>query len=157
MSNNKTAEILKQVLADTYALYIKTQNYHWNVTGSNFKAIHELTELQYTELAMAIDTIAERIRALGVKAPGTFAAYTNTTTITPGDENASAEEMVADLAKSQMQMVKTLKQAKEVADDADDHPTEDMMIGRIQIHEKNAWMLSAMLDEKTAQKLLLSA
>lgn len=140
-----TANSLKQVLADTYALYLKTQNYHWNITGPNFKTLHLLFEEQYTDLATAVDDIAERIRTLGEKAPGSFSEYAKLTVITEGDVNADADSMVKHLIESNEQVVNSLKNTKNNARDSDDDATEGLMIERITIHEKTLWMLKASL------------
>lgn len=145
MTNNPVAESLKTVLADTYALYLKTQNYHWNVTGPHFKTLHELFEEQYTDLAGAVDEIAERIRALGVKAPGTWGAYESLTNIPDGNEEADANTMVKELAEDQEKMTASLKQAFEKASTANDEVTVDLMVGRMTVHEKAAWMLRSSL------------
>jgi starvation-inducible DNA-binding protein len=142
-----TVHLLKQALADTYALYLKTQNYHWNITGPNFKPLHLMLEEQYTELALAVDTIAERIRALGEKAPASFSQYAAITKITEGNENASAEEMIADLLHSHEQVVKVLKQVDVAADKVVDTGTENIIDDRIQAHQKTLWMLRATLGE----------
>lgn len=141
-----TVTILKQALADTYALYLKTQNYHWNITGPNFKPLHLMLEEQYNELADAVDTIAERIRALGEKAPASFSKFAAMTKIKEGNENASAEEMMADLLHSHEQVVKILKQVDVAADKVVDTGTENLIDDRIQAHEKTMWMLRATLD-----------
>ena len=141
MSNKPVAEALKTVLADTYALYLKTQNYHWNVEGPQFKSLHGLFEEQYTDLAAAIDEIAERIRALGEKAPGTMKAYGALTSIKEGDENLDAKKMVKELEADQGVIAASLKKALAVAQKADDEVTADLMIGRLTVHEKAAWML----------------
>lgn len=140
-----TANSLKQVLADSYALYLKTQNYHWNVTGPNFQSLHALFEEQYTDLATAIDDIAERIRTLGEKAPGAFSEYAKLTAITEGDVNADASTMVKHLIESNNQMVESLKQARDSARESDDDATEGLMIDRITVHEKALWMLQSSL------------
>ena len=141
MSNKPVTENLKIALADTYALYLKTQNYHWNVTGPNFKPLHILFEEQYNDLALAVDLIAERIRALGEKAPATWGAYAKVTNIKDGDENAKANEMVKQLAEDQEILVNTLKNTVEVAQKAGDEVTIGIMVNRMEIHEKAAWML----------------
>ena len=115
MSKRPVVEALKNVLADNYALYLKTQNYHWNVEGANFRGLHLLFEEQYTDLTTAIDTVAELIRGLGEKAPGTFEAYARATSIKPGSESASAEQMVAELREDQALIQKTLQAALETA------------------------------------------
>ncbi len=136
-------ESLHRVLADSYALYLKTQNYHWNVTGPNFKSLHELFELQYTNLAAAIDEIAERIRTLGDKAPGTFDAFAKLTVIKDGDANASASQMVSDLEADQHKIITSLKQVLDDAQENGDEGTIALIGERISVHEKNAWMLAS--------------
>jgi starvation-inducible DNA-binding protein len=145
MSNKPVVDALKAALADNYALYVKTQNYHWNVEGPNFKALHLLFEEQYTDLAMAIDTIAELIRGLGEKAPGTFAAYTKQTTIKPGNEEASAEQMVKELTKDQSVIEKTLQKALNAAQKSGDEVVAGFMVERLTVHRKAAWMLKSSL------------
>ncbi len=144
-TNLKTVDALKTALADSYLLYLKTQNYHWNVEGPHFPALHALFMQHYTDLALAIDEIAERIRALGEKAPGTYAQYVKLSALKEGNENAGAEEMVRDLLKSNETVVATLKRLEEAAAREDDGASEDIAIGRQQIHQKNAWMLAAFL------------
>lgn len=140
-----TTTMLNQALADTYALYLKTQNYHWNVTGPNFKPLHLMLEEQYTELAEAVDTIAERIRALGEKVPASFSTFAATTKITEGNENASADAMIADLLHSHEHVVNILKQTDVAADKAVDTGTENLIDDRIEAHQKTMWMLRATL------------
>ena len=142
--SDKLIDALKDVLIDSYALYLKTQNYHWNVTGPSFQSLHMLFETQYTDLAAAIDEIAERIRALGAKAPGSFAAYKKTR-IKDGDENATADAMVQGLYDDQNTIVSTLKKALEVAQAEDDEVTIGLVVDRMTVHEKNAWMLKSSL------------
>lgn len=141
MSNNKVAEVLKTVLANNYALYLKTQNYHWNVTGPNFKSLHELFEEQYNDLFTANDEIAERVRTLGEKVPATFGIFSNSAIIKDGDENADSSSMVKELAADQDLMIQSLKEALIAAQDADDEATIGLVVDRITIHEKAAWML----------------
>lgn len=143
----KTVDILKQALADTYALYLKTQNYHWNIIGPNFKPLHLMLEEHYIELADAVDTIAERIRALGDKAPASFSKYAAMTKIKEGDEDASAEDMLADLLESHGQVVKVLKQVDVAADKHTDAGTMNMIDERIEAHQKTMWMLRATLSK----------
>ncbi len=142
MTNNPVVGALKVVLADNYALYLKAQNYHWNVEGQNFRGLHLLFEEQYKDLAMAIDTVAELIRGLGEKAPGTFEAYKKST-IKPGNENAAADEMVKDLMKDQEVIQNTLRDALEVAQKARDEVVSGYLIERMTIHRKAAWMLKS--------------
>jgi starvation-inducible DNA-binding protein len=136
---------LARLLADSYTLYLKTHNYHWNVTGPQFNTLHMMFETQYTELATAVDEIAERIRALGVKAPGSYSEFAKLTNIEEGDGNETAEEMIRQLAIGQETVVRTAREAFPAADAANDEPTADLLTQRMQIHEKNAWMLRSML------------
>ena len=139
-----TAELSK-LLADTYTLYLKTHNYHWNVTGPMFNTLHLMFEQQYTELALAVDEIAERIRALGFPAPGSYAAYAKLTQIQEENEVPAAEDMIRNLVTAQEAVVRTARQAFAVADAAADEPTADLLTQRMQVHEKNAWMLRSMV------------
>ena len=139
------AEGLSRLLADSYTLYLKTHNYHWNVEGPLFNTLHLMFETHYTELQTAVDEIAERIRALGVKAPGSYSRYAGLTTIEEGTGDESAEEMIRQLVAGQEAVVRTARAAFELADDANDEPTADLLTQRMQIHEKNAWMLRSML------------
>jgi starvation-inducible DNA-binding protein len=136
---------LSRLLADSYTLYLKTHNYHWNVTGPQFNTLHQMFEQQYTELAAAVDEIAERIRALGVRAPGSYKEYAALTRIEEGDGEESAEEMIRQLAIGQETVVRTARESFPAADKANDEPTADLLTQRMQIHEKNAWMLRSML------------
>ncbi len=143
MSHTHVTDSLKSVLADSYMLYLKTQNYHWNVEGPYFKSLHELFEVQYTDLAMAIDEIAELIRGLGEKAPATWKAYASLTVIKDGDENIDAGQMVKDLAGDQDLIQKTLQQALEVAQTAGDEVVTGAIVERMTVHRKNKWMLES--------------
>ena len=136
---------LSQLLADSYTLYLKTHNYHWNVEGPLFNTLHLMFEQHYTELATAVDEIAERIRALGVKAPGSYAAYSTLTSIAEGSGDESAEAMIRELVKGQETVVRTAREAFAAAEAANDEPTADLLTQRMQVHEKNAWMLRSML------------
>jgi len=141
------AEGLSHLLADTYTLYLKTHNYHWNVTGPMFNTLHLMFETQYTELALAVDLIAERIRALGHPAPGSYAQYSRLSVIKEsGDKVPDAEDMIADLVKGQEAVVRTARKAFPAAEKSNDEPTADLLTQRMNIHEKNAWMLRAMLQ-----------
>lgn len=139
------ADGLSKVLADTYSLYIKTNNYHWNVTGPQFNALHSMFEAQYTELAPAIDEIAERIRALGHLAPGSYKEFIALTSIKDGDNRLNATEMLRDLVEGQETVARTCRSLIPTVDEAGDEPTADLLTVRMQTHEKNAWMLRAML------------
>ena len=136
---------LSRLLADSYTLYLKTHNYHWNVTGPQFNTLHQMFEQQYTELATAVDEIAERIRALGIKAPGSYTAFSGLTKVAESDGEESAEEMIRQLVIGQEAVVRTSREVFPAAEDANDEPTADLLTQRMQIHEKNAWMLRSML------------
>jgi len=136
---------LSVLLADSYTLYLKTHNYHWNVTGPLFNALHLMFETQYTELATAIDEIAERIRALGVKAPGSYAEFSRLTNVSEAKGNESAEEMIRQLVLGQEAIARTARKTFPLVEAASDEPTADLLTQRMQIHEKNAWMLRSML------------
>jgi len=139
------AKGLSKLLADSYTLYLKTHNYHWNVTGPQFNTLHVMFEGQYTELATAVDEIAERIRALGIKAPGSYSDFAQLTKVEEGTGDESAEEMIRQLVLGQETVVRTAREAFPLAEAANDEPTADLLTQRMQIHEKNAWMLRSML------------
>ena len=139
------AEGLSRLLADTYTLYLKTHNFHWNVTGPMFNTLHLMFEQQYNELALAVDEIAERIRALGVKAPGSYVEFSKMTSVQEANGEESAEDMIRQLAIGQETVVRTAREVFPAADAACDEPTADLLTQRMQIHEKNAWMLRSML------------
>ena len=136
---------LSRLLADSYTLYLKTHNYHWNVTGPMFNTLHLMFEQQYTELALAVDLIAERIRALGFPAPGSYKAYAALTSIEEETGTPSAEEMIRQLVKGQEAVVRTARAVFPAAEAANDEPTADLLTQRMQIHEKNAWMLRSLV------------
>jgi len=145
----KIAEELSKFLADAYTLYLKTHNIHWNVTGPMFNALHNMFEAQYTEQWTALDDIAERIRALGFNAPGSYAEFIRLSSIKeePGLPAAPDwREMVRQLVVGNEAVCRTARNAIEVADDGDDEPTEDLLISRLRTHEKNAWMLRSLLQ-----------
>ena len=137
---------LAELLADSYSLYLKTHNYHWNVTGPLFNTLHTMFEEQYTELATAVDEIAERIRALGIRAPGSYSEFSALTNIKEANGEESAEDMIRALVAGQETVVRTARNAFPAADAANDEPTADLLTQRMQIHEKNAWMLRSMLE-----------
>lgn len=139
------AQGLSVLLADTYTLYLKTHNYHWNVTGPMFQTLHTLFETQYTELSVAVDDIAERIRALGEFAPGSYKEYAKLTSIKEADGIPSAEEMIKDLVKGQEAIAKTARSIVPTADDAADEVTLDLLTQRMTVHEKTAWMLRSLV------------
>jgi starvation-inducible DNA-binding protein len=145
MSNQPVIKALDTVLADSYALYLKTQNYHWNVTGPNFASLHALFQTQYEELTTAIDDIAERIRVLGAKAPGSFSAFKSLTSIADGTGEEDAATMVKNLKTDHQQVLSSLKIALKAAQDAEDEGSIALLSERIPAHEKTVWMLGASL------------
>ena len=134
-------EGLARLLADTYTLYLKTHNFHWNVTGPHFRSLHLMFEEQYTELALAVDVIAERLRALGAWAPGSYSEFARLATVKEASGTPAAENMVAELAADQATVVRTARAVFPHADDAFDEATADLLTQRMQVHEKTAWML----------------
>jgi starvation-inducible DNA-binding protein len=136
---------LGRLLADSYTLYLKTHNYHWNVEGPQFNTLHLMFETHYTELAVAVDEIAERIRALGEKAPGSYSAFQGLATVTEASGDESAEDMIRELVLGQEAVTRTARDVLPAANAASDEPTADLLTQRMQIHEKNAWMLRSML------------
>ncbi|MEM1092095.1 MAG: Dps family protein [Pseudomonadota bacterium] len=142
---DKIAEGLSRLLADSYTLYLKTHNFHWNVTGPMFATLHTLFETHYTELATAVDEIAERIRALDVAAPGSYKQFSELSSIDEETGVPNAEEMIRQLVDGQETVVRTARSVFEAADEAGDEPTADLLTQRMQVHEKNAWMLRSLL------------
>jgi starvation-inducible DNA-binding protein len=138
---------LSKLLADTYVLYLKTHSFHWNVEGPMFQTLHQMFMEQYTETWNAVDLIAERIRSLGEYAPGTYREYARLTRIKETEGVPRAEEMVQLLIEGQEAVVRTAREALSVADAANDQPTLDLLTQRMQIHEKNAWMLRSLLKK----------
>jgi starvation-inducible DNA-binding protein len=141
----KIATGLKHLLADTYTLYLKTHNFHWNVTGPMFSTLHLMFETQYDELALAVDLIAERIRALGVFAPGSFSQFKELATVKEETGIPSAVEMISQLAKDNETLSKVAREILPLSGKVDDEPTNDLLTQRMQTHEKNAWMLRSLL------------
>lgn len=137
---------LARVLADTYTLYLKTHGYHWNVTGPHFQALHTQFEAQYRELWAATDLIAERMRALGVFAPGSYAEFATLAEVKEADGVPGAESMVADLARGHERVAKTAREAFPAAEEANDQPTMDLLTERMTASEKAAWMLRSFLQ-----------
>lgn len=137
------AEGLKHLLADSYTLYLQTHNFHWNVTGPQFRELHLMFEEHYTELATAVDEIAERIRTLDVVAPGTYQQFAKLSSINPVEGVPAAEEMVTILTQCHEQVVKTCRAVLKTAQEADDESTSALVSDRMRIHEKTAWMLRA--------------
>ena len=142
----KIAEGLSRLLADSFTLYLKTHNFHWNVTGPMFNTLHLMFEQQYTELALAVDLIAERIRALGHPAPGSYKAFGKLTSIEEETGTPGAEEMIRRLVAGQETVVRTARKLFPLVDKAGDEPTADLLTQRMQIHEKNAWMLRSLVE-----------
>jgi starvation-inducible DNA-binding protein len=145
----KIAEHLSRFLADSYTLYLKTHNFHWNVTGPMFNALHNMFEMQYTEEWNALDDVAERIRALGFNAPGSYPEFIRLSSIReePGLQTAPEwREMVRQLVVGNEAVCRTARKTLDVAEGADDDPTVDLMIQRLQTHEKYAWMLRSLLQ-----------
>ncbi len=137
---------LSRVLADSYTLYLKTHNYHWNVKGPLFNTLHLMFEQQYNELALAVDQVAERIRALGHPAPGSYASYARLTAIPEEEGTPTAEEMIANLLEGHETVARTAREVFPAADEGGDEPTADLLTQRMDVHEKTAWMLRSMLD-----------
>ena len=137
---------LSRLLADSYTLYLKTHNFHWNVTGPMFNTLHQMFEQQYVELATAVDEIAERIRALGVVAPGSYTQFAELSTVQEERGVPSAEEMIAQLVRDQETIVRTARDVFPLTEAAQDEPSADLLTQRMQIHEKPAWMLRAMIS-----------
>ncbi len=142
----EVAEGLSRVLADTYTLYLKTHNFHWNVTGPMFQTLHMMFEEQYNELWQALDLVAERIRALGFPAPGTYAAYARLSSIREEEGVPSAEEMIRQLVEGNEAVARTARAVFPAAQGAGDEPTADLLTQRLQVHEKTAWMLRSLLE-----------
>ena len=142
----KIAAGLSKLLADNFTLYLKTHNFHWNVTGPMFNTLHLMFETQYNELWIALDAIAERIRSLGHPAPATSAEFAKLTSIAETGGQPSAEEMIRLLVEGNEAVVRTARKVFPAVEAANDEPTADLLTQRMQIHEKNAWMLRSMLE-----------
>lgn len=146
-NRTKVAEGLSRLLADTYTLYLQTHKFHWNVTGPMFQTLHLMFETQYNELALAVDSIAERIRALGFFAPGSYAEFAKLASIKEVEGVPRAEEMIRVLVEGQEGVVRTARGIFPVAEQASDEATVDLLTQRMQLHEKTAWMLRSLLDK----------
>jgi starvation-inducible DNA-binding protein len=153
MSNKPVTDALKKVLAESYGLMLKTQNYHWNVEGPNFPGLHALFMTQYSELFLAVDLIAERIRALGEKAPGSYGEFGKLSKIKDGDGELDSDVMVKDLYESNVALLASIKKAFAAAEKAADQPTIDLMSERTSVHEKTIWMLKSSLPKALRAKL----
>ncbi|MBV35142.1 Dps family protein [Kangiella spongicola] len=145
-SREEIGEGLSRLLADTYTLYLQTHNFHWNVTGPFFQQLHVLFEEHYTELAVAVDDIAERIRALGILAPGTYKELAELTSIEEVEGNISAEEMIGRLVDSHETVVRTARKVLQTAQEAEDESSASLVGDRLVVHEKTAWMLRSHLQ-----------
>jgi starvation-inducible DNA-binding protein len=143
----RIAEGLSRLLADTYTLYLKTHNFHWNVTGPMFHTLHLMFEEQYTELALAVDRLAERIRTLGFAAPGSYSAYDRLSSIEIAENVLPAEAMIAQLVNDQETAVRAAREILPDVERAGDEASADLLVGRMQAHEKTAWMLRSLLGQ----------
>ena len=143
----KIAQGLSHLLADTYTLYLKTHNFHWNVTGPMFQTLHLMFETQYNELALAVDLIAERIRALGVPAPGTYREFAALSSIKESKGVPKAEQMIKDLVAGQEAVARTARSVFPLVEKANDESSADLLTQRMQVHEKTAWMLRSLLGK----------
>ena len=144
--NDALVKALSKLLADSYTLYLKTHNFHWNVTGPMFTTLHTLFETEYTELALAVDQIAERIRAVGAPAPGSYAAFGGLTSIKEAQGPVAATDMVRHLTEDQETVTRSAHAVFDAAEAAGDEVSADLAIQRMQVHEKNAWMLRSHLE-----------
>lgn len=143
-ARRQIAEGLARLLADTYTLYLKTHNYHWNVIGPQFTTLHLMFEGQYTELALAVDQIAERIRTLGEPAPGSYREFAALSSIAEDVDRPAADEMIRRLELGQEAVVRTARSLFPLVEEARDQPTADLLTQRMQVHEKTAWMLRSL-------------
>ena len=146
-SRGNIAAGLSGLLADSYTLYLMTHNFHWNVKGPMFNSLHQMFMTQYTEQWAALDLIAERIRALGYPAPGTYAEFVKLATIKEVEGVPKALDMVRHLVSAQEATARTARKLLPLVDDADDQPTADLLTQRLDVHEKTAWMLRSLLEE----------
>ena len=146
VDREKIADGLSHLLADSYTLYLKTHNFHWNVTGPYFTSLHLMFEEHYTELATAVDTIAERIRALGITAPGSYQQFSKLTHIKEETGNPDYKEMIKQLVEGHETVVRTARSVLSATDQADDEVTAGLMADRMDVHEKTAWMLRSLIE-----------
>jgi starvation-inducible DNA-binding protein len=145
--NSKVVEELSHLLADSYTLYLKTHNFHWNVTGPMFTTLHGLFMTQYVELALAVDEIAERMRALGTRAPGSYAEFAELTAVKEAKGATAATQMVRQLTADQATLAAAAQRLVQAAQAGGDEASADLGIRRIQVHQKNAWMLRSHLEK----------
>ena len=143
----KIAEGLSRLLADSYTLYLKTHNFHWNVTGPMFQTLHVMFMGQYTEIWNALDMIAERIRSLGYPAPGSYKQFVALSSIPEEEGVPKARDMIRQLVAGQEAVTRTAREVFKVVEKANDQPTADLLTQRMEVHEKNAWMLRSLLEE----------
>lgn len=143
----KIADGLARMQADTYTLYLKTHNFHWNVTGPMFQTLHLMFQTQYNEIWLAVDMIAERIRALGFPAPGSYKEFAELTEIKDSKGVPNAKEMIRQLVEGQETVVRTARSILPIAEAAGDQPTVDVLTQRMTVHEQNAWMLRSLLED----------
>jgi len=145
-AREQVVQALSRLLASSYTLYLKTHNYHWNVTGPMFTTLHNLFEREYTELALAVDEIAERIRALGHPAPGSYAEFARLSLVAEAQGVPQAMQMVSQLVEDQQLVTDAARALRQAAAAAGDDASEDLAVRRIEVHEKNAWMLRSHLE-----------
>jgi len=143
----KIADGLSRLLADSYTLYLKTHNFHWNVTGPQFNSLHVMFMTQYTEIWNALDMIAERIRSLGYPAPGSYKQFVALSSIPEEEGVPKAKDMIRQLVSGQEAVTRTAREVFKVVEKANDQPTADLLTQRMEVHEKNAWMLRVLLEE----------
>lgn len=143
----KIADGLSRLLADSYTLYLKTHNFHWNVTGPMFQTLHVMFMGQYTEIWNALDLIAERIRSLGYPAPGSYKQFVALSSIPEEEGVPKAKDMIRQLVAGQEAVTRTAREVFKVVEKANDQPTADLLTQRMEVHEKNAWMLRSLLEE----------
>ncbi|MFO1346648.1 MAG: Dps family protein [Rhodocyclaceae bacterium] len=143
----KIADGLSRLLADSYTLYLKTHNFHWNVTGPQFNSLHNMFMTQYTEIWNALDMIAERIRSLGYPAPGSYKQFVALSSIPEEEGVPKAKDMIRQLVAGQEAVTRTAREVFKVVEKANDQPTADLLTQRMEVHEKNAWMLRSLLEE----------
>lgn len=146
-SREAVVEGLNRALADTYTLYLETHRYHWNVTGRMFQTLHDMFEVQYRDMWDAIDELAERIRTLGAFAPGTYQQFAKLSSIQVNEEVPAALDMVKNLVVGHEAVIRTTREALEQAESCQDFGTADLLTGRLEIHEKTAWMLRSLLED----------
>ena len=146
-ARKEIVEGISRLLADSYSLYLKTHNFHWNVTGPMFQTLHLMFETQYNELALAVDLIAERIRSLGEFAPGSYSRYSELSSIEEENGVPSAEQMIAQLLSDHETIIRSIRSIFPITERSNDESTADLLTQRMQIHEKTAWMLRSLIDK----------